>query len=276
MGIIVAVQGDPMRAILAGVNVGGDTDTIASIAGSICGALYGIQALDEKLVSFFNYTKQIGAVVVYLRGGDTYSYSNYPNIRGIAGIDRSVWAPAAADPGKVYLFDTFEGVTRNVGAKNMISLAVCPAPDDESAIEAILVMLRVPYFDGLSARWGEEPGSAVVIFGRSGKPILSSLPAGTRPDELAALASRAASAAGAEAGFSSGEVRADGRAWLATFYPMHSTGWTLALLAERRIPIDDIDEDKVTASFKNGVLTVTLPKTATASDKVKRIAIKGE
>ena len=45
---------------------------------------------------------------------------------------------------------------------------------------------------------------------------------------------------------------------------------------ERRIPIDDIDEDKVSASFKNGVLTVTLPKTATASDKVKRIAIKGE
>jgi HSP20 family protein len=45
---------------------------------------------------------------------------------------------------------------------------------------------------------------------------------------------------------------------------------------ERRIPIDDIDEDKVTALFKNGVLTVTLPKTATASDKVKRIAIKGE
>ncbi len=36
---------------------------------------------------------------------------------------------------------------------------------------------------------------------------------------------------------------------------------------ERRIPIDDIDEDKVTASFKNGVLTVTFPKTATASDK---------
>jgi len=45
---------------------------------------------------------------------------------------------------------------------------------------------------------------------------------------------------------------------------------------ERRIPIDDIDEDKVTASFKNGVLTVTLPKTATAGDKIKRIAIKGE
>jgi HSP20 family protein len=45
---------------------------------------------------------------------------------------------------------------------------------------------------------------------------------------------------------------------------------------ERRLPIDDIDEGKVSASFKNGVLTVTLPKTASASDTVKRIAIKGE
>src|SRR5947207_3477236 len=31
---------------------------------------------------------------------------------------------------------------------------------------------------------------------------------------------------------------------------------------ERRIPVDGIDEDKVSASFKNGVLTVTLPKSA--------------
>jgi HSP20 family protein len=45
---------------------------------------------------------------------------------------------------------------------------------------------------------------------------------------------------------------------------------------ERRIPVDDIDEAKVSASFKSGVLTVTLPKTAPAIDKVKRIAIKGE
>jgi HSP20 family protein len=44
---------------------------------------------------------------------------------------------------------------------------------------------------------------------------------------------------------------------------------------ERRIPVDDIDEDKVTASFRNGVLTVTLPKTATATADVKRIAING-
>jgi HSP20 family protein len=45
---------------------------------------------------------------------------------------------------------------------------------------------------------------------------------------------------------------------------------------ERRIPVEDIDEGKVTASFKNGVLTVTLPKTPTARERVKRIAINGK
>ena len=29
---------------------------------------------------------------------------------------------------------------------------------------------------------------------------------------------------------------------------------------ERRIPVEDVDEDKVSALFKNGVLTVTLPE----------------
>jgi HSP20 family protein len=44
---------------------------------------------------------------------------------------------------------------------------------------------------------------------------------------------------------------------------------------ERRIPVDDVEQDKVSASFKNGVLTVTLPKSPTSQKKVKRIAING-
>ena len=44
---------------------------------------------------------------------------------------------------------------------------------------------------------------------------------------------------------------------------------------ERRIPVDDVEQDKVAASFKNGILTVTLPKSPTAQRKVKRIAING-
>jgi len=45
---------------------------------------------------------------------------------------------------------------------------------------------------------------------------------------------------------------------------------------ERRIPIDDVDQDKVSASFKNGVLTVTMAKAPQAQSKVKRIAVNGK
>jgi len=42
---------------------------------------------------------------------------------------------------------------------------------------------------------------------------------------------------------------------------------------ERRIPVDDVEADKVNASFKSGVLTVTLPKSSKAQEKSKRITI---
>lgn len=46
---------------------------------------------------------------------------------------------------------------------------------------------------------------------------------------------------------------------------------------ERRIPLGyDIDEGKVNATFKNGVLTVTLPKTEQVQAKTKTIAINSQ
>jgi len=46
---------------------------------------------------------------------------------------------------------------------------------------------------------------------------------------------------------------------------------------ERRIPLGyEVEDDKVDARFKNGVLTVTLPKTERAQAKAKRIAINGQ
>ena len=42
---------------------------------------------------------------------------------------------------------------------------------------------------------------------------------------------------------------------------------------ERRIPLEGVQEDKADANFRNGVLTVSLPKTEQASHNVKRIAI---
>ncbi len=232
-------------------NIRNETDSLAMLAAallhdpqlrSLAGA-YAASAdkkerylvsrlLDEKLVSFLQYSNQLGAVVVYLRSGDVYAYSNYPNIRGMGSIDRRVYAGAAADPGKVFLLDTLEAPTRNVGERSMISFAVCPGPGDDIAIEAILFMFRAPYFEALEARWGDDEGSALVVFGRSGKPIHSSLPSETPSEEIAALGHLAAAASAADR-ISAQEVRADGRPWLATLYPMRSTGWTLALLADK-------------------------------------------
>jgi HSP20 family protein len=41
---------------------------------------------------------------------------------------------------------------------------------------------------------------------------------------------------------------------------------------ERRIPLEDVDEDKVSAAFKDGILTITVPKSAEAKN-IRRIAI---
>lgn len=44
----------------------------------------------------------------------------------------------------------------------------------------------------------------------------------------------------------------------------------------RRIPLPaEVQQDKVEARFKNGVLTVSLPKSPEAAAKVKRIEVKG-
>src|SRR5205823_7665797 len=43
---------------------------------------------------------------------------------------------------------------------------------------------------------------------------------------------------------------------------------------ERQIPVGfDIDEEKVEAAFKNGILTITCPKSERAQERSKRIAI---
>jgi HSP20 family protein len=45
---------------------------------------------------------------------------------------------------------------------------------------------------------------------------------------------------------------------------------------ERRIPVEDVAQDQMSATFKNGVLTVTLPKLPQAASKVKRVAINSK
>ena len=46
---------------------------------------------------------------------------------------------------------------------------------------------------------------------------------------------------------------------------------------ERRIALPfEVEEDKAEATFKNGVLTLTMPKSARAEEKAKRIPIGGK
>ena len=46
---------------------------------------------------------------------------------------------------------------------------------------------------------------------------------------------------------------------------------------ERRIPLGyDLDPDKINAQFRNGLLTVTLPRSAEAESRLKRIPINGQ
>jgi ADP-ribosylglycohydrolase len=53
VGVLAAAGGDPAEAVSAGVRIGGDTDTIAAMAGALAGALHGHAALgpgDRALV----------------------------------------------------------------------------------------------------------------------------------------------------------------------------------------------------------------------------------
>jgi|SRR4030088_2205969 HSP20 family protein len=44
---------------------------------------------------------------------------------------------------------------------------------------------------------------------------------------------------------------------------------------QRRIALGDVDGDKASARFKDGVLTITVPKSQRARENVRRIAING-
>jgi signal transduction histidine kinase len=145
--------------------------------------------LNDKLASFLTFTDRIGAVVLLMKNGGSYYYSNYPNLRSMGSIDRTVYAEAKREPDKVYLLDSLSGAAGNIGEKFMISVAVCPAESEyDTRLDAILVMFRVPFFDELVSRSGAEAGSEVVIYGRDGRVLLSSLPEPARAQLLASLA----------------------------------------------------------------------------------------
>jgi len=53
-GILAAFNGDAEKCIIAGVNIGGDTDTVATMVGGIAGALKGTKSLPEDYIKILN------------------------------------------------------------------------------------------------------------------------------------------------------------------------------------------------------------------------------
>ena len=51
IGLFVAARGDAQRSVTGAVNLGGDADTVAAIAGAISGAYSGIEGIDPQLVA---------------------------------------------------------------------------------------------------------------------------------------------------------------------------------------------------------------------------------
>ena len=58
-GIIAAARGKFEDAVLGAVNIGRDTDTIAAIAGAICGALHGINVIPERWINRISISRGI-------------------------------------------------------------------------------------------------------------------------------------------------------------------------------------------------------------------------
>jgi two-component system sensor histidine kinase YesM len=194
------------------------------------GRLLASNRLNDKLVSFLTFSDHIGAVVLFMRNGESYSYSNYPNLRSLADIDRAIYAEAKREPGKVFLLDSLNGVAVNIGEKFMVSVAVCPGEKEyDTRLDAILVMFRVPYFDQLVSRAGSGTGSDLVIYGRDGRVLLSSLPESAEVRRLAALPGGEREAAAP----AFRQVTLAGRSFLASSLRMQTTGWTIVLLADR-------------------------------------------
>jgi HSP20 family protein len=75
-----------------------------------------------------------------------------------------------------------------------------------------------------------------------------------------------------EVTFGEGVLRLKGEKKLETQEPMYSERWSGAF--ERLLPLgDDVDAERIKASFRNGVLTITLAKKPEAQRQVRRIAI---
>jgi ADP-ribosylglycohydrolase len=64
IGLAYLADGDPQRAMLLATNLGGDTDTLASMTGSLCAGWRGLQKIDQSWLKLVETTNQIDVRMV--------------------------------------------------------------------------------------------------------------------------------------------------------------------------------------------------------------------
>jgi len=67
IALSIMSKGEPMAAMFMAVNLGGDTDTLASMTGSICGALKGQKAFDQEILKEVEHVNQLDLKTVSRR-----------------------------------------------------------------------------------------------------------------------------------------------------------------------------------------------------------------
>ena len=60
LGVFYACKGDPMLTMQFAASIGGDTDTVASVAGAIAGAFTGIEGISREMLDFVEEVNHLG------------------------------------------------------------------------------------------------------------------------------------------------------------------------------------------------------------------------
>jgi len=181
--------------------------------------------MTARLGSIFTIANRFGAIAISMKDGTVLPVSNYPNIRSFQITNQAVYQQARAHPNQVVIADSLSGVTDNGGGRFILSALITPSPDlGGRAIDAILVMFRVPYLDQFTGFPDPARKAGLTILSRDGQTLLSNFPNPLPDSDLAKIH-----------GLASGnsELSLGGKAYLVNSRTLELAQWTLLLTMDK-------------------------------------------
>jgi two-component system sensor histidine kinase YesM len=171
--------------------------------------------IDRNVINFLNYSNKAGTVAIRTADAGWYSYGNLSTADDLRGENQLLAQEAEGRPGRVIFADFLSG--------DVLTAALAPGPGDHSPeLKALLLRLRVTAFEDLRRAGPSENRTEVVVLGRKGQVLLSTLEA----RYLAALLE------GHQGPDWAGDrsLTLAGQVWLTSGQAMDATGWTLVTL----------------------------------------------